>query len=151
MSAMPGWMRHVRRYPKPEKRWVCLPHWNFYFLQRCSPISISRYKSMQEFMGQSIGSAALKAFDFGTLYIEDWTRALSRRAHDKFLSLSDTVCFGNKSRLHRILIRSVFSMTDRAARKKEQKNMPSGVVMAVLYTQNASVVTLSIFKSAYYL
>ena len=42
-------------------------------------------------------------------------------------------------------------MTDRAAREKEQKNMPSGVVTAVLYTQNASVVTLSIFKLAYYL
>ena len=41
--------------------------------------------------------------------------------------------------------------TDRAACKKEQQDMPSDVVMAVLYTRSVLTVTLSITKSAYYL
>ena len=41
--------------------------------------------------------------------------------------------------------------TDRSACKHEQVNMPSDVVMAVLYTRTVLTVSLSIMKSAYYL
>ena len=40
---------------------------------------------------------------------------------------------------------------DRAACKKEQQEMPSEVVMAVVYSRTALTVTLSVVKSAYYL
>lgn len=40
---------------------------------------------------------------------------------------------------------------DRVACKQEQDDMPSDVVMAVLYTRTALTVSLSITKSAYYL
>ena len=41
--------------------------------------------------------------------------------------------------------------TDRNACKQEQVDMPSDVVMAVLYTRTALTVSLSVMKSAYYL
>lgn len=41
--------------------------------------------------------------------------------------------------------------TDRNACKQEQVDMPSDVVMAVLYTRTALTVSLSVIKSAYYL
>ena len=41
--------------------------------------------------------------------------------------------------------------TDRAACKKEQQDMDSEVVMAVLYTSSALTVSFSVVKSAYYL
>ena len=41
--------------------------------------------------------------------------------------------------------------TDRITCKQEQVNMPSDVVMAVLYTRTALTVSLSVMKSAYYL
>ena len=41
--------------------------------------------------------------------------------------------------------------TNRSACKQEQVDMPSEVVMAVLYTRTALTVSLSIMKSAYYL
>ena len=103
-------------------------------------------------LGRSIDSAAVSTLNLPALYKEDLQdafeyvglRYLDIPVHYNVLHETNAAYAGYGYGL-------CSNFTNRVACKQEQEEMPSDVVMAVLYTRTALTVSLSIMRSAYYL
>lgn len=107
---------------------------------------------VEDYVDKHIESAAMAVPNLIALYQEDLQDALEYVGLRYLpLSVKYDVLYETSAAYARYGFGLCSDFEDRTACKKEQQNMPSEVVMAVLYGDTVLTVTLSVVKSAYYL
>ena len=107
---------------------------------------------VEEQTGTPIESAGVASLNLAALYREDLQDAFDHVGlHYLAFPVRYDVLYETNAAYAGYGYGLCSNYTDRNACKGEQSDMPSDVVMAILYTRSALTVSLSITKSAYYL